>query len=237
MIASVGSKSFNRVVNRFGSWSSRRNNRVSRLARVMKADLHVKIKRFSLEPFLKGSRVSKGQRPLVATAVAKPQKRARAQACSFKCVSKTQEGERKSVRWTVFAWGDPRRGSPRFSSADEKILRCAALVRAANQKGTPSLAGRPLFQNSSPSCFSIHPLRSALRMVFRDCGRDQRLLASGHSQALCKGLDPKLYIFSQNHPFSLESVRSCSSPSTSAAQFRESSRRSAQRSQGRTRPL
>ena len=31
----------------------------------------------------------------------------------------------------------------------------------AFQRGTPSLAGRPLFQNSPPDCFEIHPLRSA----------------------------------------------------------------------------
>ena len=29
-------------------------------------------------------------------------------------------------------------------------------------QGTPSLAGRSLFQNSPPDCFEIHPLRSAL---------------------------------------------------------------------------
>ena len=47
---------------------------------------------------------------------------------------------------------------------------CAALVRAAHHKGRPSLAGPPLFQNSSLSCFSIHPLRSALRKDFALCG-------------------------------------------------------------------
>jgi|GEM_PF-5920518 len=29
-------------------------------------------------------------------------------------------------------------------------------------QGTPSLAGRSLFQNSPPDCFEIHPLRGAL---------------------------------------------------------------------------
>jgi len=32
-----------------------------------------------------------------------------------------------------------------------------SLVHSSN-KGTPSLAGRPLFQNSPPDCFGIHPL-------------------------------------------------------------------------------
>ena len=74
-------------------------------------------------------------------------------------------------------------------------LRCAALVRAATRKGTPSLSGRPLFQNNSLNCFSIHPLRSALRMeISRSAERDQRLLASGLSPTFCKRLERKLLV-------------------------------------------
>ena len=68
--------------------------------------------------------------------------------------------------------GTPLQGFPEpFPSASHRAMlggeRCAALVRAANHKGRPSLAGPPLFQNNPPDCFSIHPLRSALRMGFR----------------------------------------------------------------------
>ena len=48
------------------------------------------------------------------------------------------------------------------------------IMVCALKKGQPSLAGLPLFQNSPPDCFEIHPLRSALRKgEFRRCGGDR----------------------------------------------------------------
>ena len=61
----------------------------------------------------------------------------------------------------------------------------------AFQRGTPSLAGRPLFQNSPPDCFEIHPLRSArCRGISLSAESDEG--AALDPQALFrKGLDPK----------------------------------------------
>ena len=48
----------------------------------------------------------------------------------------TQEGEHKTVQWTVFAWGNRTKGSP------EKLATTKAPTEAAAETGTPADATR-----------------------------------------------------------------------------------------------
>ena len=63
----------------------------------------------------------------------------------------------------------------------------------AFQRGTPSLAGRPLFQNSPPDCFEIHPLRSARCRGISLSAESDEGAASTRKPFLGKGLTPNLF--------------------------------------------
>ena len=63
----------------------------------------------------------------------------------------------------------------------------------AFQRGTPSLAGRPLFQNSPPDCFEIHPCGAHDVGGFRSLRRATRAPPSTRKPFLGKGLTPNLF--------------------------------------------
>ena len=61
-------------------------------------------------------------------------------------------------------------------------------------KGTPSLTRRPLFENSPPDCFQIHPLRGALRLNVWALPHTSRGAASGLRQGASGSLHPAIAI-------------------------------------------
>ena len=65
-----------------------------------------------IKPFSKGLRESRGEQPLAATAVAESLRRTPSRRPTDNAKRSAGRGE-KTVRWTVFSRGDPRRGSPR----------------------------------------------------------------------------------------------------------------------------
>ena len=69
-------------------------------------------KKFS-PAFFKRPQGSRGQSPRAATAVAESPRSGPSRHAPANAKRSAGRGE-KTVRWTVFSWGDPRRGSPRF---------------------------------------------------------------------------------------------------------------------------
>ena len=85
-----------------------------------------------IKPFSKGLRESRGEQPLAATAVAESLRRTPSRRPTDNAKRSAGRGE-KTVRWTVFSRGDPRRGSPRFAEQGEANKKTILIPNAEHK--------------------------------------------------------------------------------------------------------